>query len=465
MRFTAKSKSSSEGWGMGFYLIFFPDDDEREGIDHHISTSKRKLPNLFSSSSSGGHLILSKAQSTIFICALLVFLSLLLFTLSTFEPSPSRRFSPRRHLSSTAPFPFKPSNQTPSHALQGMGALHRRGTAAMNDLVLAHLSESVSPQEFRLFLRLFHRSPLAATSDLLLLFPSQSHSSDFEAVIREENLSFFKLIGSNSTANFGLSRKKGKEWAEPIWGRRIKTNYSEGREAESIRVSYGSVVSFLVGELDPENSLSGFLDHVPMSLRRWACYPMLLGRVRKNFKHVMLVDVKEVLLLGDPLGRVRARSPETVVVVSSAPPAKHAKRNPARTQPRAGDNPASSAVVMGGARGVRRLSSAMLVEIVRAATQQRRKNSVTESTLFSQLVGNEFVLRNVNVVKSGESLADASSLTWWSSDPASSLSLSKPAVARRGNSNNITSTIATLICKLELDSSVYSDCQRKGKNT
>src|SRR5581483_4724196 len=40
----------------------------------------------------------------------------------------------------------------------------------------------------------------------------------------------------------------------------------------------------------------------------YTCYPMILGRVRRNFKHVMLVDVNKVLLLGDPLGRVKNAS-------------------------------------------------------------------------------------------------------------------------------------------------------------
>lgn len=341
----------------------------------------------------------------------------------------------------------------------------------MSDVVVGHVTESVKEPELRLFLRLLLRSGLASRSDVVLIFPSYSHSSAFETIIREENDSFSKLIReaisngttTNSTKSFDTtqfmkSSLKEKEWGEPIWGRSIHNNYSETGEGESIRMSYGSVVSFVVDELDPENSLAGFLDHVPMSLRRWACYPMLLGRVRTKFRHVMLADVNEVLLLGDPLSLVRTRSPESVIlsaVEAAAPGGKQGKKHMAKAQAHT-DKAVTPAVIMGGARGVRRLSNVMLTEIVRSATAtQKKKNPVAESTLFNQLVGNEFVLQNINVVTSAESFPDASSLTRL--NPKSSLS--KHSLVRRGNSNiDIVSSIMKMICSLEVDSSVYSDC-------
>ncbi|MBA0804122.1 hypothetical protein Gohar_014273, partial [Gossypium harknessii] len=59
---------------------------------------------------------------------------------------------------------------------------------------------------------------------------------------------------------------------EPIWGKKGRGNYSSSNEdeSESTRLIYGSVVGFDVNELDPENSLGGFLDYIPLSLRRWA---------------------------------------------------------------------------------------------------------------------------------------------------------------------------------------------------
>ena len=217
------------------------------------------------------------------------------------------------------------------------------------------------------------------------------------------------------------------------------------------------MLSFDAAELDPENSLAGFLDRVPLSLRRWACYPMLLGRVRRNFKHVMLVDVKNVVVVNDPLRRVRNRSSESVFVFS-----KHGKKNSEATRP--SQRLVNSAVVMGGARGVRRLANAVLVEIVRAAMQQRkRKNSVSESAILSQLAGSEFVLmgKGVELVDSGESIPEASQLVGGRNSGASSTSLSDYAIIQRGTTSNhdlISSVIKKQICSSVVDSSVYRDC-------
>lgn len=342
----------------------------------------------------------------------------------------------------------------------------------MADLVICHVPETTSGKELQLFLRLFHRSNLPSKSDLIFIFPSTSTS--FQRAIVEETDSFLKLLhkfqetfnGSHvgeSITSFDVtqllkSSKKEAERAETIWGRKLRTNLTELDETELTRPSYGSVASFDVGELDPEDSLGGFLDHVPMSLRRWACYPMLLGRVRRNFKHVVLVDVKDVLLLGDPLGRVRGRSPESVHV-STLPP-KHGRKN----SDKAHHKPINPAIIMGGARGIRRLSATMLSEIVRAAstttstTQHKRKSPVSESGLLSQLATNDNALKNINLVSSSEVIPEVSALGGFR--PGLRLgSLINHTVIRRGNSNiDIDAIIMKHICSFSLDSSVYSDC-------
>ncbi|CAH1432247.1 unnamed protein product [Lactuca virosa] len=150
-----------------------------------------------------------------------------------------------------------------------------------------------------------------------------------------------------------------------------------------------------------------------MSLRRWASYPMILGRVRRSYKHVMLVDVKKVLLLGDPLSRVKNQSPESVFLSSTPPPspplsARHRPKNSENTHQKT--NTINPAVIMGGVRGVRRLSAAMLTEIVRATTNKphnKRKNSVTESGMLSRLAMNEFTLKTIRLVTSSESIREA----------------------------------------------------------
>lgn len=109
---------------------------------------------------------------------------------------------------------------------------------------------------------------------------------------------------------------------------------------------------------------------------------------------------------------------------------------------------------MGGGRGVRRLSNAMLTETVRATMQHKRKNSVSDSLILSQLAGSGFVAKNVNLVTSTESIPDASSLK-----SASFLSLANHSVVMRGNSNtDLNAVITRHLCSLPLHSSVYSDC-------
>ncbi|KAK9289780.1 hypothetical protein L1049_007939 [Liquidambar formosana] len=425
MGFSAKAKSSSssssENWGMGLFLVFFSDDDP-------ILNKKKNPVSSATIRRNNSNLILTKAQSTISICALLVFITLLLFALSTFEPTipsnpqftTSRRYLSQMHQNYTHKIKAKPNStlhHSPfssswfskiwtkkprqnakihplnSNALQGMGKLYMRGTRAMNDLVVVHVMEDEIGDHLRLFLRVLHRSGFTARADVVFIFPSHLVSSVFDSAIREENDSFLKLVrfyrefnhtggNSNSVVGFDLTQfvkhgKKEKERGEPIWGRKIRGNYSDSDgEAE---LSYGSVVGFDAAELDPENSLAGFLDHVPMSLRRWACYPMLLGRVRRNYKHIMLVEVKNTLILGDPLGRVRNRSPESVYLPTTAPASKSSKHNRKNSDK---TRPVNPSIIMGGARGVRRLSNAVLTEIVRATMQRKGKNSVTESGIL-----------------------------------------------------------------------------------
>nr|XP_016494155.1 PREDICTED: uncharacterized protein LOC107813399 [Nicotiana tabacum] len=477
MGFTAKTKesnsnstnNSSESWAMGFLFIFFPEEEDNNNNNKILN----KKPNNFSFSSSSSPSfksinailkrsnstqLLSKAQSTISICALLIFITLLLFTLSTFEPTSPHHFNSRKQLSSSYLNPRKKPNKLISpHALQGMGSLYRRGTRAMNDVIIAHVVESVTVNELKSFLRLIHRSSVTSKSDILLIFPSKS--SSFDNAIVEENTSFLKLIHgycketdiyTSSTTfdptQFVISSKKENSSGEPIWGRKIRSSNDEiGNKTESTRstrLSYGSVVSFDVDELDPENSLSGFLDHVPLNLRRWACYPMLLGRIRRNYKHIMLIDVKDHLVLGDSLSQLKNRSPETVVLPTIA----HKKKNSEKKL-------VDSGIVFGGARGIRRMSNAMVTEIARVAIQHKKKNSVSESGLFNQLVGNEFMLKNVNLINSGESIHELSSLTGLNSNSNSksgfnSLSIvSKYPIVRRGNSNlDINSVFKKYLC-------------------
>ncbi|KAK3217870.1 hypothetical protein Dsin_011840 [Dipteronia sinensis] len=499
---TTKSTTATEYWGMGLLLVFFPEEDNSNNNHHHSSATASPLSSSSSPSMikrSNSSLISTKAQSTISICALFVFLTLLLFTLSTFEPSTSSlNNAPRRILSqkstpsptnpNSSPFSFfkmwssdpggysnHPIKRVNPVALQGMGVLYRRGTRAVNDFIIGHVAEDTTVDEFRLFLRVIHRSGLSSKSDMAFLYSSSSSLSKFGSVIEEENDSFSKLIRHykesnntskrNSALRFDVTqfvKSVKKDMGEPLWGKRIRGNFNNSTEdrgdsGELTQLSYGSILGFEVNELDPENSLAGFLDHVPMSLRRWACYPMLLGRVRRNFKHIMLVDVRKLIILGDPLVRVRTQTPESVFISlkqESVSNNKHSKRNSDKTQPH---YQANSAVLMGGARGVRRLSTAMLTEIVRASMQHKKKSSVTESGILSQLVANEHILKNIHLVTSTESIPEASSLIESRSSSSQAI-----VMMQRGNSDyevDYYSIIMKQICSCEaVDSSVYKNC-------
>lgn len=331
-----------------------------------------------------------------------------------------------------------------------------------------------------MFLRALFRSSISARTDVVLIFPSSSASSELGPVVQEETESFSRLVRRyaelNSTseesrvATFDVSQflkfgKKEKDRKEPLWGRKIRSNYSDPNsgegDAESTRLRYGSVVGFEAAELDPENSLAGFLDHVPMSLRRWACYPMILGRVRRNFKHMMLVDVKNFLLLGDPLTRVRSKSTESVFLwVRPETFTPKGRKNSDKTQNH--QKLVNSEMIMGGSRGVRRLANAMLIEIVGAAMQRKGKSPVAESVLLNQLVDNGVLTKGVDLTVSNDSVPDTNSLVGVhsNSNSTSSLSLSKYSVVQRGNSNHhdLNQIIMKDICSSTLDSSVYSDC-------
>ncbi|KAL2535053.1 hypothetical protein Adt_08404 [Abeliophyllum distichum] len=350
-----------------------------------------------------------------------------------------------------------------------MGSLYRRGTNSMSDLIVGHAVESLTCYELKLFLRLLYRSSLSSRSDLAFIFPSKSAA--FDNIILEENDAFLKLatqygklnhsthlMASFDVTQFVKSSKRGNGTGEPIWGRRIRSNSSEEMETESTRQSYGSVVGFDVQELDPDNSLAGFLDpdnSLPMSLRRWACYPMLLGRVRRNFKHILLVDIKDILLSGDPLGRVRNQTPESVSLstLTQSITIRHGKKTQSTHQKLA--NPA---IIMGGARGTRRLSNAMLTQIVRAAMQHKKKNSLSELGLFNQLVGNEFILKNVNLIMSVESIPELSSLTGLNFKPGSRWSINHTLIRRGTINKDVNYVVTKLLCLFPLNSTINSDC-------
>ncbi|XP_071687430.1 uncharacterized protein [Rutidosis leptorrhynchoides] len=451
---------------MGIFLVFFPEEKHFNSSTPSSTTSSFKSPTINSilKRTNSSH-IFTRTQSTISICALLIFVTLILFTFSSFEPNNDFITTHRRFLTQKDHgfhTQTKPSSNLP--ALQGLGTLYTRGTSLMKQLVICHVTEHVTKKELKLFMKTFHRSGLASKSDLLFIFDWIKTIDSFDDIIREENDVFLKVVekykqeldnGSKVVDFLGsfdptLFVKPGSEpdKGEPIWGRRAKgynSSFGNGDLTELTRMNYGSVVGFGIGELDPENSLSGFMDHASMSLRRWASYPMILGRVRRKFKKIILVDVKEVVLLGDPFSRVKTHSPESIFLFSKS----------SRRSNKAHRKVINPAVVFGGERGVRRLSAAILTEIVRSTTRQHqsKKNSITESGILSQLVGNDILQKSINFVVSTESIPELPS-----SHGGMEIA-NQTVLIRRGNSNlDIGEVIMKHICSFSVDASVYTDC-------
>ncbi|CAK9228054.1 unnamed protein product [Sphagnum troendelagicum] len=241
-------------------------------------------------------------------------------------------------------------------ALQGMGQLFRRGRWAMSELLIAHLSESTSVEDLRLFLRSLHRSGVPARADVVLLFPWRPLPLGMAAMIDQEDESFRKLLlrsslqrgdsaisrAPNSTSSSSSSSSSSSiisvfnaaaYWrsaetffsagnkvrvAEPVWGSsNINTAHSRSSSSSSSAAArkvhkdnwggWGSVVGFDVQELDPGDTLRGFLDP-PAELRRWVCYQILLGTLRHKYRNVLLTEAQGVFVLGDPLAPARRKS-------------------------------------------------------------------------------------------------------------------------------------------------------------
>jgi hypothetical protein len=269
-------------------------------------------------------------------------------------------------------------------ALQGMGQLFRRGRWAMSELLIAHLSESTSVEDLRLFLRSLHRSGVPARADVVLLFPWRPLPVGMAAMIDQEDESFRKLLlrsslqrgdsaisrAPNSTSSSSSSSSSSSiisvfnaaaYWrsaetffsagnkvraAEPVWGSsNINTAHSRSSSSSSSTAArkvhkdnwggWGSVVGFDVQELDPGDTLRGFLDHPPAELRRWVCYQILLGTLRHKYRNVLLTEAQGVFVLGDPLAPARKKSgslflfahesrkwsdPASNILLSRAPP-------------------------------------------------------------------------------------------------------------------------------------------------
>ncbi|EFJ19110.1 hypothetical protein SELMODRAFT_444317 [Selaginella moellendorffii] len=295
---------------------------------------------------------------------------------------------------SSSPSPFSSSSSSSSSsrrqsraaAMQGMGTIFRPGTRSMSEIVIAHVEEDLPSQELRLFLRNLLRSGLSARADVVLLFPGDPRAPGYAAVVEEEIENFNNLLlqsgcsisnastssriangsmalgpscrrGSLLLSNSSLSplnleafaraEEEGRARAEWALARALKNSSTPGLSEQEIEEwiqrragnwipPLGSIMGFDVAELEPLDTLSGFIDRPPIQLRRWLCYQMLLGMARQHqrYRQVMIAQAKGVFLLGDSLlaiARRRKDSRALVLVTEDRTWLEEATANPGRS--------------------------------------------------------------------------------------------------------------------------------------
>ncbi|CAM6050997.1 unnamed protein product, partial [Sphagnum compactum] len=327
--------------------------------------------------------------------------------------------------------------QAKETALEGMGTLFRRGKRAMSELLVAHLVENTTTRDLRLFLRTLHRSGMTARADVVLLFPWRPLPAAMVDVIREEEESFHKLLTSSSrplvvgaeayrqstklsdmTADTAMS--KTSRSGRSVWGNPRPARVGEGSTAEAEEddgSSYGAIVGFDMQELDPADAMRAFINEPPAALRRWICYQILLGMVRQKYRHVMLSEVKGVLILKDMLAPLKKKDIGLYVFAKDRRWDEDENENhhvqqllqhggqqklPGLMEQVYGKQVwdslekeekrrlrvLSSGVMMGGMRSVRSLASAMATEVVRVAILRKSAQQflINDEAILSYLV-------------------------------------------------------------------------------
>ncbi|KAL3692259.1 hypothetical protein R1sor_005910 [Riccia sorocarpa] len=306
-------------------------------------------------------------QNTISLCVATLVVTICVFLLCSLDPSwtafgqrglgslPTTSFpgSSKRILqsTSTSPISSQEAESIATTALNGLGVTFRTGSRSMNELIIAHLDETTTAGELRLFLRTLHRSGATAKADVVLLFPLSPVSKSMVDVIEEEERSWWEMmlelqsaapphtikettsteeivggasqqeklprvqvVPQNSNCSisrfhggaFWKAREEGKPRGDALWGR--TSPQSEEMLVAVDWADWGSLVGFEMQDLDWDEALKGFIDEPGARLRRWISYQMLLGMVKSKFRHVLLAAVGEVVIMGDVLSAARKRT-------------------------------------------------------------------------------------------------------------------------------------------------------------
>lgn len=348
--------------------------------------------------------------------------------------------------------------ETAGAALEGMGTLYRKGTRGMPELVVAHLSETTTSEDLRVFLRALHRSGLPARADVIFLFPSRSLAVEFAAVIHEEEIYFQRLLAKyqprssearNPTDLEGIRQPElsifhhnayfqslsvvdsEKATKYSVWGKVHNQTSSKTADSEVVQEEqvdedgvnphFGAVVGFDVQELDPDDTLTAFLDSPSLNHRRWICYQILLGMIRHKYRHVFLTEVSGVVILKDIFLQLKKKdmglhlfhTGKSWSFIES-----QSKKNETNNVREMDGSAAigmlesvygkglwnsldveekckkviSTGVILGGMRPVRSLTTAMATEIVRVALLRKNRMPFNVEIVLSYLVHKSSVL-------------------------------------------------------------------------
>jgi hypothetical protein len=118
---------------------------------------------------------------------------------------------------------------------------------------------------------------------------------------------FWKMAASEDQSS--------RSGTQSIWGSSSRIRYPEEDDLQVLRedgqdgysATYGSIVGFDMQELDPADAMRAFINEPPAELRRWVCYQILLGILRQKYRHVMLSEVRGLLVLKDILAPLKKK--------------------------------------------------------------------------------------------------------------------------------------------------------------
>ncbi len=121
---------------------------------------------------------------------------------------------------------------------------------------------------------------------------------------------FWKMAASEDQSS--------RSGTQSIWGSSSRIRYPAAAEEDDLQVlredgqdgysaTYGSIVGFDMQELDPADAMRAFINEPPAELRRWVCYQILLGILRQKYRHVMLSEVRGLLVLKDILAPLKKK--------------------------------------------------------------------------------------------------------------------------------------------------------------